>query len=439
MAHLFFDNLSENIENAEDVYVTDLTGLNQSGATGTAYLLRNGDSLTVAVAAQGMTPNEAHFQHIHGTFGGDGSPSDAMTPTLAQDTDGDGYVEVSEGAATYGDILIPLVDEAGDAPVADANGNVYFVRTFDLTDPTIYNGSYDADDVMPFDLREIVLHGVDVPDGAGAGTGNEVDGGVNGYTPLLPAAAGEIMESDADMALAAVEADESAFGFRMRGDAGDNVLRGGAGDDTLAGAQGDDRVVGAGGDDVVVGGSGDDILSGAPGDDLVKGGNGMDTMFGGTGEDRMTGQNGNDRMNGGGDDDRMSGGNGMDTMAGMNGDDRLFGGNGKDALFGGAGDDVLVGGNGPDRLVGQAGDDVMIGGRGPDHYVFGLNDGNDLVRGFEVGVDTLDLRALDLQPGDVEISAAGGGAIVSYGDLDDGSIKLVGVAAASVSVDDFLV
>lgn len=58
------------------------------------------------VQASGLDPNLAHAQHIHGVPDGN-----SVTPAASQDTDGDGFIELSEEAATYGPIVLSLTDD----------------------------------------------------------------------------------------------------------------------------------------------------------------------------------------------------------------------------------------------------------------------------------------------------------------------------------------
>lgn len=67
----------------------------------------------------------------------------------------------------------------------------------------------------------------------------------------------------------------SAFGDRLAGNAGANVLRGG---------QGNDRLDGNAGDDVLIGGSGADMLAGGAGIDRLEGGKGADRFVFATGD-----------------------------------------------------------------------------------------------------------------------------------------------------------
>ncbi|MEO6225547.1 MAG: hypothetical protein ABIO80_06820 [Sphingomicrobium sp.] len=184
---------------ADQFYTTTFTTLNGSGVTGEAivgYDLQT-NSLTVAISASGLEPDIAHPQHIHGFLDG----TDADTPTLAQDTDGDGYIELAEGLSTYGGILLSLTaDEtnnlggdnghAADGALAGfptaPDGTIWFVETYQLPE-----GMLSTDPMLA--IREIVLHGMTVPEGAGAGTSGEVDG-TAGYKAVLPVASGELRE-----------------------------------------------------------------------------------------------------------------------------------------------------------------------------------------------------------------------------------------------------
>jgi LPXTG-motif cell wall-anchored protein len=140
-------------------YSADLQMLNNSGATGTAMLLLDGDMLTVTIEATGLSPDLPHAQHIHGEIGADNT-----CPPPEADTTGDGFISVAEGAPFYGGILVSLTTSGettpGDGlaldrmPTADASGNLSYSRQFAVSSEIAANLS---------GLR-IVQHGIDLDD-----------------------------------------------------------------------------------------------------------------------------------------------------------------------------------------------------------------------------------------------------------------------------------
>ncbi|MGF1502104.1 MAG: DUF4214 domain-containing protein [Paracoccaceae bacterium] len=202
MQSQFFADVTQSIIDADAVFTADLDTLNGSGVDASAFFALAGDILTVSVIARGLTPNELHIQHIHGLFDDAGNPVDSNAPTIFNDTDRDGFVEVLEGVPAYGDVLLPLEnqqDGINTDPVADATGEVLFSRSYDVTDDSLFFSSvtgedYTGADIFPLPLREIVIHGLEVPEGVGAGTEGSVDGS-GGYKVTLPVAAGSIEAS----------------------------------------------------------------------------------------------------------------------------------------------------------------------------------------------------------------------------------------------------
>jgi hypothetical protein len=137
-------------------FTAQLAMLNDSGGSGTATATLNGTQLTVEIHSTGLTPNAPHAQHLH--IGGTHT-----CPTIAADTDGDGLVNTTEGAPSYGPIKVSLTtsgdvtDASGLAvdrfPMADASGKLDYTRTFALP------AGVTADDLKN---AVVVQHGVDV-------------------------------------------------------------------------------------------------------------------------------------------------------------------------------------------------------------------------------------------------------------------------------------
>ena len=162
------------------------------------------------------------------------------------------------------------------------------------------------------------------------------------------------------------------------------------------------------------------------------GGSARDTIKGGDGDDVLMGRAGNDRIIGGSGDDRLGGASGDDRLKGGGGDDKAGGGGGDDRLRGMDGDDLLKGGGGDDTLTGGAGADRMKGGGGADLFVFRPGDGANVVQDFDIARDMLSVEVAGFAA--LTIADGPDGAVVS---AEGVSITLNGVAAASLSPDDF--
>lgn len=271
----------------------------------------------------------------------------------------------------------------------------------------------------------------------------------------------------------------------LNGGAGEDHLSGGNDHDTLWGGAGDDTLLGEHGRDYLEGGLGNDYLDGGYWHDTLVGGDGEDVLLGGFGDDLLRMGNGGGIASGGAGDDTLSFAdatenvtiwtaegavevgldivyfNSVEVIRGSNYDDRfiiaydhgqLFGGNGDDTfefrwgrnnvvhmeegddlvivyessqnqIFGDSGNDeflVLFGGN---RLIGGAGDDrINLYSDEIDTLIFRAGDGNDVIRGFQLNVDEIELYGL--LNDNVQISQNAAGTLLDFG--LDGSIYLEG-------------
>ena len=178
------------LASAGSSFTAELVDFNNTGVDGvvTAILDDASERLYLEGRISGLTPDVAHLAHIHGRVD-DGSAVDSRVPSLLDDVDGDGFVELAEGAPLYGPILLPVIDENGDAFTADSSGVLSFRQTFDLTEAGTFAEGFGLDQLLPLELREFVVHGAIVPPAVGAGTAGEVDGS-GGFLPTLPVGAG---------------------------------------------------------------------------------------------------------------------------------------------------------------------------------------------------------------------------------------------------------
>lgn len=258
----------------------------------------------------------------------------------------------------------------------------------------------------------------------------------------------------------------NALDNQLTGNAGKNVLNGGAGNDRLDGAGGVDTLVGGQGDDTYV----VDLISKGVGakakaslEDKIteKAGEGYDTLelradFGDDyqGSLKLTLAAALEAL-----DASKTGSLKLD-LTGNKFDNLLIGNSGDNTLNGGAGNDVLYAGDGGiNVLIGGAGQDTMYAGTGQDTFRFtnlkdlGFGEGSeDVIHGFQSGVDKLDFKALKkyelLQEAGAEFTktkqlswAVDGDDVVVYinsdKDLDaDYSVRLVGIS--ELSTDDFI-
>lgn len=143
------------------VYTANLNQLNDSGASGSATVTvsDDGETMTVQVNASGLAAFP-HAQHIHGIVSGD-TVEASFCPPASADANGDGVIDVAEGAPSYGGVQVSLTTE-GDTSADSAlaverypSGDISYTRS----------GIAIPDELKP-DLGKlhIVVHGVDEND-----------------------------------------------------------------------------------------------------------------------------------------------------------------------------------------------------------------------------------------------------------------------------------
>ncbi len=141
-------------------YTADLSMLNNSGVSGTADLVLEGNELTVTIWASGVEAGEIHLQHIHGFA--ENNQNATCPPPSADGDDADNLVGFLEGKPFYGGVLLPL-----NPFPQPSDETFYFQETYTLEDAS----------VTPLQNTTIVLHGMTV-DGT--------------YVTTLPVACGQI-------------------------------------------------------------------------------------------------------------------------------------------------------------------------------------------------------------------------------------------------------
>lgn len=166
-----------------------------SRAMGDAWLRLDGRELTVHLEARGLTPNEPHAMHIHGTLQAknecpgievDVSTGDPVDPDSFMAGTSDGLISLGEGAPDYGPVLVSLTkrgDTSADSALtlerftkADDNGRVSYHRTFTIPREV----ARDLSDL------HIVLHGTDLPKDGDKSSLSSL------FEATLPVACGEI-------------------------------------------------------------------------------------------------------------------------------------------------------------------------------------------------------------------------------------------------------
>ena len=130
------------------------------------------------------------------------------------------------------------------------------------------------------------------------------------------------------------------------------------------------------------------------------------------------------------------------SIAGAAENNLILGTDAGDRLLGTSGDDDIYGLRGNDRINGRAGDDLLSGGDGGDKFIFAGRFGHDIVSDFDTARagEAIDLSALSGAHGFADLVArhlteVAGNAVITFA---AGSITMDGVAAASLTANDFL-
>jgi hypothetical protein len=139
----------------------NLKPLNGSTASGTAMVDVTGNTITVTMAARGLVPNQPHAAHIH--FAAEARHE---CPTTADDADGNGHLNTTEGGPAYGAVVVSLT-KTGDTSAK----SVLAVKRFDTAAGgkiSYERGSIHVSSGVAKAIKAgqsvVVVHGVDYND-----------------------------------------------------------------------------------------------------------------------------------------------------------------------------------------------------------------------------------------------------------------------------------
>lgn len=156
---------AQHAANAE--YIAHLTPLNEK-VTGqpsraTATFTIRGDKLTIDVVARGVSPDIAHLQHFHGFTDGRA----ATCPTMAQDKNGDGIIDLMETEPVAGTTMVPFTADpvsmeivVNTYPTASAKGTYHYRKTVSLSALEAAFAKKFPGQHLDLDKRVVFLHGV---------------------------------------------------------------------------------------------------------------------------------------------------------------------------------------------------------------------------------------------------------------------------------------
>jgi hypothetical protein len=151
------------------VYRAMLSPLNAdaagSAASGEATFTISGDTLTIEISVKGVTPNMEHLQHFHGFADSD---QKATCPTAADDTNGDGIIDLIETEPVVGTTMVPFhadpvnMQIVNDTyPTANADGSYTYTKAVSLDALTkAFLKQFPQQQSLNLDHRVVMIHGI---------------------------------------------------------------------------------------------------------------------------------------------------------------------------------------------------------------------------------------------------------------------------------------
>ncbi len=130
--------------------------LNGVNGSGTAMVTVAGDTINVTLSARGLLAGSPHAAHIHFASG-----ARHACPTAADDKNGDGHLNTTEGAPAYGDIVVSLTTSGDTSPASglaidrfSSGGSFSYSRGSVQVSADVAKAIQDGQSV-------VVVHGVD--------------------------------------------------------------------------------------------------------------------------------------------------------------------------------------------------------------------------------------------------------------------------------------
>lgn len=189
-------------DDREGIYRAYLRPLNGHETKGTVTVRMEQDEFVVREAIANAPENIMHFQYV----------VSGKCPTLAADTNSDGYVDMPEAMTSLGTILIPLdsnldsqLEGSDFGPIANPAGGIVYTRRGSVakmlsdlysTDPSLddHLGKLSSDEKLILQGKSVVI----------LGTKNSLPDTVSPFAGLsreasLPIACGEFGRADSEM------------------------------------------------------------------------------------------------------------------------------------------------------------------------------------------------------------------------------------------------
>lgn len=146
--------------------------VNGGDVTGLATFTISGDDLTISISVDGVAPGISHLQHFHGFADSDQA---ATCPTMADDANGDGVLDIKETEPKAGVTMVPFTEDPVNMEVVDAtypmageDGSYLYEQTVSLSALEQAFGEKFDGQQLNLDKRVVFIHTVpedtDLPD-----------------------------------------------------------------------------------------------------------------------------------------------------------------------------------------------------------------------------------------------------------------------------------